>query len=147
MIIGKMIPIDEWKKTKNPCEFTPKYYTGIPLVDEEHQTLFEIIGEANELIGNNFIADKYDNISDILIKLTDYTKVHFTYEENYMEEIGYEGIEAQKRAHKGFISKLEDIELEGFDENQQEILLELMDFLFNWLVNHILKMDKLIPVK
>lgn len=146
MMIGKMTPIEEWKETENPCEFTSKYYTGIELIDDEHRKLFEIIGEANNLINNNFIPDKYDNITDIIAKLTEYTKFHFSDEEQYMEKINYEGLAAQKRAHTAFISKLETIELEDYNENQHEILIELMDFLFNWLINHILKMDKQIPV-
>lgn len=142
MMIGKMIPVEEWKEKEDPCAFTEKYYTGIAQVDEEHRRLFEIVAEANALIKNEFIPDKYDNIAAILGELTEYTKVHFANEEAYMEQIGYEGLDAQKKAHAGFVAKLEDIELEGFDDNQQMVLLELVDFLFNWLVYHILKMDK-----
>ena len=43
--------------------------------------------------------------------------------------------------------KLVDInfeELENMDDNQQEYLVDILDFLAKWLVNHILKMDKLI---
>ncbi|MCI8373095.1 MAG: bacteriohemerythrin [Lachnospiraceae bacterium] len=145
MMIGKMQPLNEWRSTKNPCAFTEEYLTGISKVDEQHKRLFEIIGDANELVNNEFIPDKFDNISALLNELTEYTKSHFQDEEVYMESIQYEGLAAQKRAHAGFIAKLEEIELEGFDENQQEVLLELIDFLFNWLVQHILKMDKRIP--
>lgn len=145
MMIGKMQPLKEWKEKKDPCAFTEEYYTGIAKVDEDHRRLFEIIGETNNLVKNDFIPDKYDNIVQLLDELTDYTKFHFANEEKYMEEIGYAGLEAQKRAHAGFVAKLEDFELQEYDENQQEILLEMMDFLFNWLSLHILKVDKLIP--
>ena len=145
IMIGKMQPIREWKD--NPCAFTPEYFTGIPHVDEQHQRLFEIVGTANDLINNEFIPDKFDYITDILTELTEYTKVHFSDEERYMESVGYPGLEAQRQAHAGFIDKLEDIQIDGFEENQQEVLMEMMDFLFNWLVQHILKMDKKIPVE
>lgn len=144
-MIGKMQPVKEWKE--NPCAFTPEYYTGIEQVDDQHKKLFEIIGTANDLINNEFIPDKFDYITDILTELTEYTKVHFADEEKYMESAGYEGLEAQRQAHAGFIEKLEDIQIDGFEENQQEVLMGMMDFLFNWLVQHILKMDKKIPVK
>lgn len=147
MMIGKMIPIEDWKEKKDICVFKEEYYTGIAQVDEDHRRLFEIIGETNNLIKNDFIPDKFDNIMQLLEELIGYTKFHFANEEKYMEEIGYAGLDAQKRAHAGFVSKLEDIELAGFDENQQEILFELMDFLYNWLVYHILKVDKLIPAQ
>lgn len=145
MMIGKMQPIQEWTNKKEPCAFSEQYLTGISVVDEQHRRLFEIIGDANELVNNEFIPDKFDNITKLLEELTEYTKVHFSDEERYMESIGYAGIEAQKMAHAGFIAKLEDIVMEGFDENQHEVLIELMDFLFHWLVQHIMKMDKRIP--
>ena len=47
-------------------------------------------------------------------------------------------------AHRAFVSKLEEIDLEQVDQNQQKYLEELMEFLFGWLSNHILKSDKLI---
>ena len=84
---------------------------------------------------------------ELLQQLQEYTRIHFADEEGYMEKIGYDGLEAQKRAHAGFIAKLEELEFEGFEEKQQEVLLELMDFLFHWLVHHILKMDKKIPAE
>ena len=126
-------------------QFTDDYKIGMPLIDEEHEHLFEIINSADDLIRNEFIPDKYDHIMSLFEELTEYTKVHFADEEEYMASIGYDGLEAQKAAHAGFVEKLEQVEDEGFEENQQKVLLDLLDFLFGWLIQHILKMDKNIP--
>lgn len=144
ILIGKMPSIEEWKGKENPCVFTEKYMTGIPLIDGEHETLFEIIGEANTLVKAELLHDKYDEIVAILEKLKNYTSEHFQDEEEFMESVNYPGIEAQKMAHRAFVSKLEEIDLEQVDQNQQQYLEELMEFLFGWLSNHILKSDKLI---
>ncbi len=144
IMIGKMPSKEEWWGKDNPCEFTEQYMTGIPLVDKEHEKLFEIIGRANELVKAELLHDKYDEIVGILDELRDYTKEHFRDEEEYMESIQYPGLGAQKLAHQAFVSKLEEIDLEQVDQNQQEYLEELMEFLFGWLSNHILKSDKLI---
>lgn len=144
ILIGKMPPREQWKNQENPCVFTEKYLTGIELIDGEHKTLFEIIGEANDLVKAELLHDKYDEIVNILTRLRDYTKEHFADEEEYMESINYPGIGAQKMAHKIFVSKLEEIDLQHVDDHQQEYIEELLEFLFGWLSNHILKMDKMI---
>jgi hemerythrin len=128
-------------------EFTDKYRTGIKLVDDEHKRLFEIIKQANDLISAELLHDKYDAIVDILNELKDYTITHFSDEEKYMEEINYKGLAAQKVAHEAFVERLEQVDLEHVDDNQQEYLNELVEYLISWLSLHIMRMDKKIPVK
>ncbi|MBQ8822599.1 MAG: bacteriohemerythrin [Lachnospiraceae bacterium] len=127
--------------------FTKEYYTGIELVDAQHARLFEIINEADKLIKAELLHDKYDEIVHILNVLKDYTVTHFTDEEAYMERIGYEGLSAQKVAHMSFVDMLNQVNLDNVDDNQQEYLEELVVYLKNWLIVHILKVDKRIPVK
>ena len=140
LMIGKMISVEEWKKKS--YAFTEKYLTGIELIDEEHRELFRIINNVHDVLANEFLADKYDEIVRLLEELRTYTKVHFKDEEEYMERIGYDGIEAQKTAHDIFTTRLDKMDLSEIDENQQETLEELMVFLTEWLINHILQMDK-----
>lgn len=135
------------KENKDPFAFTEEYYTGIEIVDEEHAELFRIIRSANDLIMEELLYDKYDEIMSVLEQLRNYTIQHFTDEEEYMASINYEGLEVQKKAHEVFVDKLTDINLDDLDDNQQQYLIELVDFLLMWLVNHILKMDKKIPKK
>ena len=130
----------------DPFAFTSKYHVGIGFVDDEHKRLFEIIKEANDVMHNDFLYDKFDQINNVLGELVEYTKVHFADEEDYMEKINYEGLEDQKRAHSMFVEKIENINLDDVDDNQDEYLTEILNFLLDWLVNHILKADKLIPV-
>lgn len=149
-ILGSDIMIGQWKEEKKEADafaFTDEYKTGITLVDDEHRRLFEIIKETNDVIEAELLHDKYDAIVHILEELKDYTIMHFSDEERYMESIGYEGIELQKAAHRAFVDRLEEINLEDVDDNQKEYLEELIDFLLSWLTNHILKMDKKIPVR
>ena len=64
-----------------------------------------------------------------------------------MERIGYEGIAMQRAAHTAFVDRLNEINLDDVDDNQKEYLEEILSFLLGWLTNHILKMDKKIPVE
>lgn len=144
IMIGKLPPLEEWMLRRNPCEFTDEYRTGITLIDAEHQELFRIIEEATRIV-KSYSADSYDDILHVLDRLKDYTKEHFHDEEEYMESIEYEGLEAQKRAHAAFVDRLESIHSDDIDSNPQEYLEELLEFLLGWLVNHILYTDKKIP--
>lgn len=125
-------------------EMKPEYLTGVEFIDKEHTKLFAIANEAYELLKNQFIPDKYDNIMQVLNELRDYAKYHFSHEEEHMNSIGHKKILSQKVAHNDFIEKLNSYDSETIDENQKESLLELLDFLNTWLVNHILKDDTLI---
>ncbi len=147
ILIGKLPPLEEWMIRENPCEFTDDYLTGIALVDAEHKELFRIVDKANQLVKSFDELSGYDSIIEILNELKEYTKEHFSDEEEYMESIKYEGLSAQKRAHEAFIDKLENIDLAQIDANPQEYLQELLEFLLGWLINHILYTDKKIPVK
>lgn len=146
MMIGKLPAKGETAKVSaDPFAFTDNYRTGIELVDDEHQRLFEIIREVNELVHAELLHDKFDEIMRILEELKDYTEVHFQDEEAYMESINYPELDIQKLTHAAFIERLVDIdlsELDEIDDNQQEYLKDLIEFLLGWLSNHILKMDK-----
>jgi hemerythrin len=125
-------------------EMKEDYYTGIDFIDQEHAKLFSICSEAYELLTNDFIPDKYDYILSVLHELKDYTKYHFQHEEEYMISIGYKRLLSQKVDHADFIEKLDGFDISSIDENQKTSLLELIDFLNEWLVGHIFMKDKLI---
>ena len=139
LMIGKIKPKEERHHT---YEFSDEYLTGISLIDKEHRELFRIIGEVQQLINNDFTYDKFDDIVSLLEELKEYTKFHFADEEEYMKSINYEGLDAQQRAHDAFVARLEELDLSHIDENQQETLEEILAFLTEWLVNHILHSDK-----
>ena len=123
-------------------EFTKDYHTGIDFIDEEHAKLFEIANRAYDLLTNQFVTDKYDAIVAVLEELRDYTKYHFNHEEEYMKSINYSKRFSQLHQHTQFINKLESYNLKEIDVNQQEGLMEILDFLALWLQSHIKGMDK-----
>ncbi len=147
ILIGKLPPLEEWMIKENPCEFTEDYLVGIELIDREHEELFRIVGSANQLVKSYDTAVDYDALMKILNELKAYTEEHFQDEEEYMEWIHYDGLAAQKRAHEAFIDKLENIDLDEIENNPQEYLQKLLEFLLGWLINHIMYTDKKIPVR
>ncbi|WP_346917202.1 hemerythrin family protein [Clostridium sp.] len=125
-------------------EMKEEFKTGIEIIDNEHKMLFEIADKIYELLNNEFIMDKYDRIVNLIQELKGYAALHFRDEEAYMESINYKKMFTQKIDHDNFIKKLNEIDLNEIDENQHKYILDLLEFVNQWLVSHILEKDKLI---
>lgn len=125
-------------------EMKEEYKIGVEQIDEQHKKLFELADKAYMLLKDEFTIDKYDRIVEILNELKEYTIFHFKSEEEYMESINYKRMFTQKIEHEKFIKTLEEIDLSHLDQNQDESLVNMLEFLNEWLTEHILKNDKLI---
>ncbi|MDP4126423.1 MAG: hemerythrin family protein [Bacillota bacterium] len=121
-----------------------EYSIGVELIDEQHKHLFEIGNKIYDLLENYLYVDKYDKIVTIIKELSDYTKYHFKTEEDYMIQIKYPKYFNQKVEHDDFIQKIEEIDLGELDNNQDKHIRDILTFVFNWVLDHILKKDKLI---
>lgn len=119
-----------------------KYCLRIEAIDEQHKQLFEIAGRIYELLKNELITDKYDDIIEIIDELKNYTIYHFKAEEEYMQSIGYKKFLSHKVAHNDFLDKMENVDLNKIDNGHNEYLVGILDFVCEWLVEHILKEDK-----
>jgi len=125
-------------------EMKEEYKIGVEQIDEQHKKLFELADKAYMLLTDKFSLDKYDKIVGIVEELKEYTIFHFKSEEEYMESINYKRLFTQKIEHEKFIKALDDIDLKHIDENQDEGLVKMLNFLNEWLTEHILRNDKLI---
>lgn len=125
-------------------EMKEEFKLGVPEIDEQHAKLFEIGDRAYELLTNSLSDDKYDRIMEILDELREYTVVHFQDEERYMQEVGHRKLLSHKVEHDEFIKKVGDVDLNAVDQNQDEYIMEILNFLAKWLQEHILEKDMLI---
>ncbi len=124
-----------------------EYCVGVEFIDEQHKELVVIANKIYELLKNDLIADKYDSIIAIIDELKDYTVYHFKAEEEYMKSIGYKKLLSQKVAHNDFLEKMQSIDMDKIDNGHNEYLIEMLDFVCEWLVRHIVKEDKLITAQ
>lgn len=123
-------------------EFKEEFRTGIEEIDREHEKLFEIANRIYRTLMDDFIPDKYDYILEIINELKEYAAVHFHNEEAYMIKVGYKKLFSQKIAHNKFVEKIGEYDLDFIDENQKEVILDMMEFVGDWLVKHIMESDK-----
>ncbi len=119
-----------------------EYKLGIELIDEQHKKLFQIAGEIYDLLKNKLYIDKYNRVVSLLSELRDYAIFHFQTEEAYQQQIGYRKFLSHKVEHDDFVKKINNIDLNSIDENQDLYILELLEFVVKWIGEHILEKDK-----
>ena len=125
-------------------EMKEEYLTGIPQIDAEHTRIFELAEQAYQLLQDEHRYDKYDDLVYLVEELKNYTKYHFQHEEEYMESIDYQAIFIQRVQHKDFIEKLDDFNIDEEDSEHEDTIIDLLNLITEWLIDHILKMDKMI---
>lgn len=125
-------------------EMKPEYYTGVDFIDQEHTRLFELAEETHELLYDSLLVDKSDKIVELISELINYTRTHFTHEEEYQKSIHYPYIAQHAAQHRQFEDRLAAIDLSSISddyEEQDETVQEILDFLVDWLINHIMRVD------
>jgi len=119
-----------------------RYNLNIEQIDNQHRKLFEIGERAYSLAILNDSYDHYDEIMTVLNELLDYAEYHFKYEENLLESYNYDGLGQQKQEHGFYINRINSITSRDIDENQKQTIIEIVDFLSEWISNHILFSDR-----
>jgi len=119
-----------------------RYKLGIEEIDRQHKNLFDIGARVYELAMLQDSYDHYDEIMSVLNELLDYTKYHFTYEEDLIKKYGYDGLEEQQKGHAFYVEKIKSIASEDIDSDQYKTIVELVDFLSEWISSHILLADR-----
>ena len=118
-----MITTYAWKK---------KYCVGDDKIDSQHQYLFELA---------DLIADSknHTEMSNNVMKLHNYCRDHFGYEETVMRQMGYPAMDEHLALHDGLMTKLNSIS-EGISKRQWSND-DLEKFMKEWLLGHILAED------
>ncbi len=118
------------------------FATEIPVVDEQHQNLIEMINTVVKLSLETGTIPP-GAISRLRADLGDYVVYHFGTEESMMAELRLDGrhLRAHRSAHEGFTRYIRDFF--GRDESpDRQRLRDFSDYLIRWLAYHILNLDK-----
>lgn len=111
---------------------------NITEVDSEHKKLIGMINELHSAMGS---GKGKDILGKVLTGLVEYTKTHFSYEENLMQKHNYPGYLSHKGLHDALVKKVLDLQ-KNFQEGKSLVTVEVMNFLKDWLTNHIQNTDK-----
>lgn len=114
------------------------YNVGNQKVDEQHKYLVQLINDLFHALG---AKDGDEKLKIIFIELVNYTINHFTGEESLMSASKYSGLMAHKTEHLYFINKIKELKAK-FNQGDNKAKLETLNFLKDWLLNHISGTDK-----
>ena len=124
-----------------------EYSIGIELIDVQHRHIFDIANSTYELLKNDLGSDKYSEIIQLIEDLRQYTKYHFKCEEEYMLQINYLNYNNQKIEHDAFIKKIDSLNLDKIEQDKDKYIEDLLVFILEWILDHILRKDRLIKEK
>lgn len=125
----------------SPTQWDKSFSVDIEQIDAQHKTLFGYIADLEKSVEDPDERQRWSAIHYAIVQLRDYTRIHFSVEECLLEVLGYPGRHAHVQEHHGFVSFLSDLERRSITHNDITEN-EIVDFLRNWLLNHIAVSDK-----
>ena len=113
------------------------FATQVGDVDTHHKRLIELI---NEIYRGIMLEQGKEVVDSKLNELVNFTVMHFGYEEKLFDKYGYEDSISHKEKHKTLLGQVGDFV--GRYKGGEDVSHELLTFLKNWLMNHILGVDQ-----
>lgn len=106
---------------------------NVAVIDRQHQGLIDLINQLHQAMsqgqGNLVLREIVDG-------LLEYTALHFETEERHFRASEYPDSATHEKEHREFVTKVTDFK-QGFAEGRLMLTLDVMDFLGDWLINHI----------
>jgi methyl-accepting chemotaxis protein len=114
------------------------WLTGHPAIDADHEGLLACVNDLSAAMLRN---QGHAACAGILDRLAEYTRQHFTREEQIWAEGGLSDLAEHARLHADFTARVV-----GFADEMRigrpTLTVDLLGFLRDWLVSHVFKCDK-----
>ncbi len=123
------MPLIQWNESLS---------VNVAEIDRQHQKLIGMINELNEAMRQ---GKGKDVLGKIINGLITYTETHFGTEERYFTKFGYPEADSHKKEHSDFTKEVSEFK-EGFEKGKLGLSIEIMNFLSDWLKNHIQGVDR-----
>lgn len=107
-------------------------------IEQQHKKPVSMINEISDAMKQRKVKEVLEKIVNGLVE---YALTHFKTEEKYFTRFGYPDTESHKKEHNDFVQKVKDFK-DGFEKGKLTLSVEVMNFLSDWLQNHIKGTDK-----
>ena len=114
-------------------EWSADYELDIPQIDDQHKELVKMINTLYDSIQEGHSSE---TVNQTLNRLLQYVEVHFETEEHVMQERQYPGYQQHLLQHENLRHKVLDLKKEQL-QGREIATFELLNFLVDWLKNHI----------
>jgi hemerythrin len=117
-----------------------RFSVGIKVIDDQHKELARLTNELYQgCLGGDETAREY--FMSIIRATVEYTKYHFSAEEEIMSKVQYPVIGEHKKAHESFIKKILN-DVQDFQDGKKFVPINFVRYLRDWILSHIAVMDK-----
>ncbi len=117
-------------------EWMPEYSIGVDSIDQQHQELFRIFNKLSTAVSQN---DSPKSAAAAMHEMSQYLDKHFTFEEPLLKK--HPDFDHHHLEHLKFIENTLDFQIR-FADQDKTVHMDMLSFLYNWLKEHILEMDK-----
>ena len=114
------------------------YVSGIDEIDSQHKQLVALLNEQYRLMKTGGGSGKASKVMQELVRYVEY---HFATEEKLFAKVDYPGAKQHKRDHEEAAKRVGKLRAR-FEEGNASANMELLQFLTDWLEEHIQKTDK-----
>ncbi len=119
-------------------EWSDRLITGVKEADEQHKKLISLVNDLYDAMKQGKGKEVIDKTLDELAR---YASYHFTTEETLMSKYGFPELANHKREHEDFKVKIKEF-MDKKAKGEITLTMEVMSFLKEWLVKHIMGTDK-----
>jgi hemerythrin len=123
-------------------EWSARYLVNVQSIDEQHRQLVVMLNELYDAMVERRSADGVKRVVD---RMNHYAKEHFSLEERYMVHTDYADYADHKAQHAEFVCKTRDLQVR-LSDSRQVLSIEIVNYLREWLTNHILRTDQRLAV-
>ena len=114
------------------------FSVGSEEIDSQHRNLVGMLNGLHEAMSR---GRGRDIMVATITNLVAYTRTHFRTEEDLFKHVGYPHTAAHVKEHQAFTGKITDFR-DRFSAGKAALSVEVMNFLSDWLKNHIMGSDK-----
>jgi hemerythrin-like metal-binding protein len=123
---------------KTLLSWDPMFKVGVEIIDFQHKELIDRL----EQIQKTILITTKEEVASFFNATHEYMELHFKTEEKLMEQYNYPDVTVHKQEHAVFSAKINSFHKRFEKDNLSFVIVNIMDFMKDWIIGHILSSDK-----